>query len=109
MTFQETKKLITTIIREEFKSRGLDIKQMVLFGSQARGNASPDSDWDFLVSIDKDLEFGEKGKLTTAIQRRLAIKHISADIIIKSEKKIKQERDNVGVVTYYALKYGVIL
>ena len=26
-----------------------------------------------------------------------------------SERKIEQERNNVGVITYYALKYGVLL
>jgi len=109
MIYQENKESIASIIREEFNAKGLNVKQIVLFGSQSRGNASPDSDWDFLVSINDDLEFGEKAKLVTAIQRRLAVKHISVDIIIKSEKKIMQERNNVGVITYYALKDGILV
>ena len=28
--------------------------RMILFGSQARGDARPDSDWDLLVLLDKD-------------------------------------------------------
>jgi len=32
--------------------------RMILFGSQARGDARPDSDWDLLVLLDK------KGKIT---------------------------------------------
>jgi len=109
MTFQETKEFIANIIREEFKSRNLDVKQLVLFGSQSRGNAGPDSDWDFLVSTTSDLNFGEKAKLITAIQRRVAVEHISVDVIVKSENKIKQEKNNVGVITYYALKEGVLV
>ena len=27
--------------------------QLILFGSRARGDAKPDSDWDFLVLVDK--------------------------------------------------------
>jgi predicted nucleotidyltransferase len=109
MNFQETKNFISDIIREEFKSKNLEVKQIFLFGSQSRGNAGPDSDWDFLVSIGKDLEFREKTKLITAIQRRLAANRIPVDIIIKSEKKIAQERNNVGVITYYALKNGILV
>ena len=85
------------------------MKQIVLFGSQSRGNAAPDSDWDFLVSITKELNFREKMIVTTAIQRRLAQKYISVDIIIKSERKISQENDNIGVITFYALKEGVTI
>jgi predicted nucleotidyltransferase len=109
MTFQETKEFIANIIREEFKSRDLDVKQIVLFGSQSRGNAGSDSDWDFLVSTSSELEFRNKAKLTTAIQRRLALHHVAVDVIIKSENKISQERNNVGVITYYALKNGVLV
>ena len=109
MTFQETKEFIANIIREEFRARDLDVKQIVLFGSQSRGAACSDSDWDFLVSTGNELEFGEKTKLTTAIQRRLALKHISVDVIVKSENKIQQERNNVGVITYYALKDGILV
>ena len=28
--------------------------QLILFGSRARGDAKPDSDWDFLVLVDKE-------------------------------------------------------
>jgi predicted nucleotidyltransferase len=28
--------------------------RMILFGSQARGDARPDSDWDLLILLDKD-------------------------------------------------------
>ena len=51
--------------------------------------------------------FPEKNIIVTQIQTRLAEKLIDADIIIKSETRLEQERDNVGVITYYALKEGV--
>lgn len=107
MTHQETKEYIAAVIRDEFKAKSITIKQMFLFGSQARQNAGSDSDWDFLVSVADELGFMEKSKISTSIQRKLAAKHLSADIIIKSELKMNQERNNVGVITYYALKDGV--
>ncbi len=107
MDNNEIKQFITKIIREEFKVRNIEINKIVLFGSQSRGNGIYGSDWDFLISSGKELEFSEKVKLTTAIQRRIALEHVSADIIIKSQKKIEQEKNNVGVITYYALKDGV--
>jgi len=107
MTHQETKEHIASVIREEFKAKNIAIKKMILFGSQARQNAGPDSDWDFLVSVEDELGFMEKTKISTSIQRKLAIKHLSADIIIKTEMKMDRERNNVGFITYYALKDGV--
>jgi uncharacterized protein len=107
MTFQEIKEFSSKIIREEFAAAGISISQILLFGSQARGDARTDSDWDFLVCVKDDLSFPEKAIISTKIQTMLAEKYISADIIIKSEAKLTQERGNVGVITYYALKDGV--
>jgi len=37
--------------------------RMILFGSQARGNARPDSDWDLLVLLNKEKrEFEDESK-----------------------------------------------
>lgn len=107
LPFQETKDLSVGIIREEFAAAGIPIQQILLFGSQSRGNAGPDSDWDFLVCVTDELPFPVKALIATKIQTRLAEKFISADIVVKSEAKLRQERSNVGVVTYYALRDGI--
>jgi predicted nucleotidyltransferase len=107
MTFQENKEFAANIIREEFAAAGIPIKQILLFGSQSRGNARPDSDWDFLVGVKNEISFPEKALIAAKIQTRLAEKLISADIVIKSEARLAKERGNVGVITYYALKDGV--
>jgi predicted nucleotidyltransferase len=80
---------------------------IVLFGSRSRGDAGPDSDWDYLVCTKNEISFPEKATLASVVQTKLAEKHISADIIIRSEKQIANERGNVGVITYYALKDSV--
>lgn len=109
MTYKEIKEFAAKIIREEFAASGITVKQLILFGSQSRGNAAPDSDWDFLVCVEDKLPFSDKIKISTRIQRRLAEKFISADVIIKSEARLMRERGNVGVITYYALKDGVLV
>jgi predicted nucleotidyltransferase len=103
------KKLAVDIIREQLAANKIKVKQIILFGSHARKTAQPDSDWDFMVCVEDELAFHEKAKIITAIQRKLAEKHVSVDIIIKSEKRMNQERTNVGVITYYALKEGVLV
>lgn len=40
---------------------------IILYGSRARGNAPKDSDWDFLILIDKDLPEKEKLKIRYAL------------------------------------------
>ncbi|HAJ79864.1 MAG TPA: nucleotidyltransferase domain-containing protein [Fibrobacteres bacterium] len=107
MTFQEIKELSVKIIHEEFAAAGISIKQIILFGSQSRGDAGPDSDWDFLVCVKDELSFPDKAIISAKIQTLLAEKLISADVIIKSEAKLNEERDNVGFITYYALKDGI--
>ncbi len=107
MTFEEIKELSVKIIREEFTSAAIIIKQILLFGSHSRGDARPDSDWDFLVCTEEELLFPLKAKISAKILTRLAEQHISADVIIKSETTLMKERDNVGVITYYALKDGL--
>jgi uncharacterized protein len=96
-------------IREEFGFFGIPVVKIVLFGSRARQDSHPDSDWDFLVIVTKDILFPEKVTITTKIQRRLAEKHIPVDIVVKTELQLKVEQKNVGLITYYALKEGVSL
>jgi predicted nucleotidyltransferase len=98
---------IKKIIKEEVEKRGVKILRMLLFGSRARGNYKPDSDWDIFVIIDKKLSFAEKWDIIDDIKTRLARLHIRNVIILKSEEEVKESKDNVGAATYYALKDGI--
>jgi len=42
---------VKQIVREEFPSA-----EILLYGSRARGDAHPESDWDFLILVDSDEE-----------------------------------------------------
>jgi predicted nucleotidyltransferase len=107
MTHQDIQNFSTDVIKAECSAHNVAIQQIILFGSQARKTALPDSDWDFLVSINTELSFPEKARIVAAIQRKLAEQHISIDVIFKSQQTINRERNSTGVITYYALKDGV--
>lgn len=97
------------IIKEEIKKRGIDVKKIILFGSRARNAYKKDSDWDFFVIVDKELDFLKKREIILNIRRRLAELEIPNDIIIQSESIVKQRKNNTGYITYYALKEGIEL
>ncbi len=46
------KATVLNALRETLKRIAPDARA-ILFGSQARGNARPDSDWDILILVDK--------------------------------------------------------
>ncbi|MBU2573708.1 MAG: nucleotidyltransferase domain-containing protein [Elusimicrobia bacterium] len=109
MTAPEIKQFAVNVIRTELAASGITAGKIILFGSQADGKTGNDSDWDFLVCIPEELPFSRKAKISTQIQRKLALNRISADLIIKSEASVARECDNVGFITHYALKNGVQL
>jgi len=95
------------MIREEFARHNIEVKLLLLFGSRARAMEQRESDWDFLVVVDKDLVRHLKSAITNQIRRIFAEKHISVDLIIKTVEEVQKYRDNVGTITYYAVKEGV--
>ncbi|GIV20989.1 MAG: nucleotidyltransferase [Armatimonadota bacterium] len=94
------------IITEEVEKAGYRVVKVVLFGSRARGEARADSDWDFLVVVDRDLEFSQKEDLASDICWRLATQGIYADVFVLSSAVVQEQRDNTGYLVYYALKEG---
>jgi predicted nucleotidyltransferase len=96
-------------IEEAIGSKGLKVKKIMLFGSRARGNPREDSDWDFFVIVDKKLGFNEKWDIIDEIKIKLAKLKIPNDIILKSEDEVEESKDDIGRITYYALKEGIEL
>jgi len=84
-------------------------KKLILFGSRARGEASPQSDYDVLMIVEKTPSFKEKCLIAATIRNNLAYKMLDVDIIIKSEHEVEQYKGIPGNVVRNALREGVSL
>ena len=81
--------------------------QVVLFGSQARGTARQDSDYDFLVTVE---DVRNERTISRRIYRALLDKRINVavDLVVVSSEKLKRHRDNPFFIYHQALKEGQV-
>ena len=82
--------------------------KVILFGSQARGNARTDSDYDILV-IKAGIENGSK--LEGDIYEKLFDFDIDAsvDVLIATPEIVEKYKNAIGCVIKPALKEGVVI
>lgn len=64
-----------------------DVEKIVLFGSQARGNAGPDSDWDFLVVLPSSLKPRQRG---VAVRRVARVRGYAMDFVVATPEEVAQ-------------------
>jgi uncharacterized protein len=83
-----------------------DPQQIILFGSQARGDAGPDSDLDLLV-VKEEVESPRAE--AARIYRALAGLRIPVDIIVARSDYVRRHRDVVGTIVRPALREGKVL
>jgi predicted nucleotidyltransferase len=100
---------VIKIIKDEIEKCDLKVLKIILFGSRSRGDFRDDSDWDFLIIINKNLDRSKKWDLIIKIKRRLSSLKIPNDIIINSFEEFEERKDNVGYITYYAFREGISL
>jgi predicted nucleotidyltransferase len=87
----------------------LPAAQILLFGSHARGQAAPDSDYDILIIVDRPLDIHRKLALRTHIRKQLLERGIRCDILIQSEQEIQRKKELPGHIVRSALREGVRL
>lgn len=86
--------------------REFDPLQIILFGSQARGDADQDSDIDLLVVF---AELTDKRKTAVDIGRALSDVPVAKDILVSTPEELERSRTRIGSVLRYAQQEGKIL
>lgn len=78
--------------------------QLIVFGSQARGDAREDSDLDLLV-VEPEVadRFAEMARLSTLLGRRL----IPADVVVMSRDAFERQKTVVNTLAWRAAQEGV--
>src|SRR5438477_12746692 len=80
-------------------------EKIILFGSQARGDAGPDSDVDLLVVMPVEGSVADKG-----IEIRMALHdiHIPIDIVVTTPEEFAWRKDYVGTIEWPATREGKV-
>jgi predicted nucleotidyltransferase len=81
-------------------------EQIVLFGSQARGDARDDSDVDFLV-IEPSLV--NRAHEMVRLRRALRPLRVRADVLVYSRDEVNAWGHQTGTALYWALKEGRVV
>lgn len=97
------------VIRKSFSLKNINIENIIFFGSRARGDNKRDSDWDFLVVVDKELNFREKSRIIIEIKRSLARLGIPNDLLVQSRDKFNFMKSQPGNISYAANIEGISL
>ena len=100
---------IKEIISSSLKDEAIKRFETYLFGSRARGDFSPNSDYDILVVLKKHLGIKEKIRLFTKLRRILAKKRFNVDIVIKSADEVNYYKKKVGHIVRNALNEGFLI
>ena len=86
--------------------QGFDPLQIILFGSQARGDADQQSDIDLLVVF---AELRNKRKTALDIMRALSDLPAAKDILVSTPEELERHRTRIGSVLRYAQREGKVL
>jgi predicted nucleotidyltransferase len=87
---------------------GERIRRIILFGSRARGDARPDSDYDLLVVL-KDLRPDEIQRCRLRLYDVLRGSGVTAEPHVMSEEEFEETRGVIGGLAFPAAEEGVQL
>jgi predicted nucleotidyltransferase len=82
-----------------------DPERILLYGSHARGDATPDSDWDVLVIEDVE----RPRQRSVEIRRALRGLLVPVDIIVATPQQVERYRNASGLLYHAALEEGQTL
>jgi len=81
-------------------------EQIILFGSQARGGAGPDSDIDLLIVMPVEGSVRDK---RLEIKRALSDRRIPVDVLVTTPEDFVWRKEIVGTIEWPAAREGKVL
>ena len=81
-------------------------RRIVLFGSRARGDARPDSDYDIFVEMESDKRPIERMREVSDL---FGLRDWAMDVIVKTPDEVKRASRNVGFIIDEIEQDGVVL
>ncbi len=82
------------------------IRQVILYGSRARGVAAADSDFDLLV-VEADPV--PKREEMRRLRKAIGDLQVAVDVWVLGETEFEETKNVIGGLAYPASKYGLIL
>ena len=87
-------------------ARGDQVRKLILYGSRARGAATPDSDFDLLVVEADPVAPREESRQLRHLLEDLPV---PVDVWVMGELEFEETKDVIGGLAYPAHKYGIVL
>lgn len=87
---------------------GSRVKRIILFGSRARGDARPDSDFDLLVIV-RGIPSADKGEYRQALYGAFEEAGVAVEPWVMEEEEFEETKTVIGGLAYPAWKEGVVL
>jgi predicted nucleotidyltransferase len=83
--------------------------EILLFGSRARKEELPDSDYDILLITNNTFTPKEKLSLRTKIRKALLLLGVRSDILIQSRSEVDQKKNLPGHIVRGIIREAIIL
>jgi HEPN domain-containing protein/predicted nucleotidyltransferase len=80
--------------------------RVILFGSRARGDARPNSDYDFLVEMECE---GALNMCAGEVVNELAKHNLRADVVVLRPGQLEEQRDDPGRMAWDIAREGIVL
>jgi predicted nucleotidyltransferase len=109
MGFSEFAKVIKERVSSALLEKGISEFQIFLFGSQAKGTASQDSDFDILILTNRIMDGREIFNLQAKVLWSLRGLKEAFDVIIKSNTDFAEEKDIAGSLAFAIKNEAVAL
>jgi HEPN domain-containing protein/predicted nucleotidyltransferase len=93
-------RMVSAIVEQVRPSR------VILFGSRARGDSRPDSDYDLLVEFESELAYHEA---VSTVHRAIRDLHAAVDVLVRRPGELEAQRDDPGRMDWDIAREGIVL